>query len=63
MMTTYAIVEGDVIVNVIVWDGATEFVPPTGMQAVQIPANVYTGIGGTYSNGVFTAPPYIGSIL
>lgn len=62
-MTTYAIVENGVIANVIVWDGVAPFTPPSGAAVVQIPDGTYTGVGATYSNGVFGAPPNTGSIL
>ena len=53
----YAVIDGDGnIVNVIVWDGVTEWEPPEGTQAVRCGDNL-CGIGGTYKNGVFTFPP------
>ncbi|WP_157639445.1 hypothetical protein [Burkholderia ubonensis] len=53
----YAIVQNGIVVNMIEWDGVTSWSPPIGMIAVQVPTNAYVGIGSTYSNGVFGAPP------
>ena len=61
-MTTYAIVENGVIANVIVWDGVTEYTSPNGTTLIQIPDGTYTGIGATYSNGVFGPPPQTPSL-
>lgn len=53
----YAIVELDgLISNIVVWDGITEWSPPLGTQAVKCGDNI-CGIGWTYKDGVFTAPP------
>lgn len=62
-MATYAIVEAGVIVNVIVWDGAASFAPPNGATVVDIPDGTYTGVGCTYVNGAFSAPPNTGGII
>ncbi|PRX32252.1 hypothetical protein B0G75_104273 [Paraburkholderia sp. BL18I3N2] len=53
----YALVENGVVVNVIVWDGHSDWQPPNGQTVVQIPDGVYAGIGSTYSNGTFGEPP------
>ncbi|HAJ4481471.1 TPA: tail fiber assembly protein [Escherichia coli] len=53
----YAVIDGDGnIVNVIVWDGVTEWEPPEGTQAVRCGDNLCV-IGGTYKEGVFNVPP------
>ncbi|EEW2264213.1 tail fiber assembly protein [Escherichia coli] len=53
----YAVIDGDGnIVNVIVWDGVTEWEPPEGTHAVRCGDNL-CGIGGTYKEGVFNVPP------
>lgn len=50
MVTTYAIIEEGVVVNVALADGAWPF----GDHAVPCPLNV--GIGHLYADGVFTQP-------
>ena len=51
----YAIISSTgLVVNTIEWDGATFWRPPTGHTAV---ATDESGIGWTYADGVFTAPP------
>lgn len=53
----YAVVNADgLIINIVVWDGVTEWAPPEGTQAVRCGDNL-CGIGGTYKDGVFGAPP------
>lgn len=54
---TFAIVQNGVVVNTIEWDGVAQWTPPAGTQAVQIPDGAYVGIGSTYANGTFSAPP------
>jgi hypothetical protein len=51
----YAVISSTgLVVNTIEWDGATFWRPPTGHTAV---ATTEAGIGWTYANGTFTAPP------
>jgi hypothetical protein len=51
----YAIISSTgLVVNTIEWDGATFWQPPAGHIAV---ATDEAGIGYTYANGTFTAPP------
>ena len=52
----YAIVNaaGDVI-NTIVWNGSN-WQPPAGTTAIQIPVGVEAGIGWSYVDGDFIAP-------
>jgi hypothetical protein len=53
----YAIIENGIVSNIVVWDGQAPWNPPVGANAVQIPDGAYIGIGSTYANGVFSAPP------
>ena len=51
----YAIISSTgLVVNTIEWDGATFWQPPAGYIAV---ATTEAGIGWSYANGTFTAPP------
>ena len=51
----YAIISSTgLVVNTIEWDGATFWQPPAGHIAV---ATTEAGIGWSYANGTFTAPP------
>jgi len=53
----YAVVNADgLIINIVVWDGVTEWEPPEGTQAIRCGDNL-CGIGGTYKDGVFAVPP------
>ncbi|MBB6320601.1 hypothetical protein [Paraburkholderia tropica] len=52
----YAIVENGVVINVIVWDGESEWSAPAGTSAIRIEAGVTAAIGYTYANGIFSAP-------
>lgn len=61
-MANYAIVESGAVTNVIVWDGNADVAaggwePPAGTEAIEIPPDTVVGIGSTYSNGTFSAPP------
>lgn len=53
--STYAIVNSSgEIVNIILWDGQSDWTPPPDCQAIQSDA---AQIGGTYLNGVFSPAP------
>jgi hypothetical protein len=53
MSKTYAVIENNTVVNVVLWDGKSEWSPDNG---VAIPAADGVGIGWSYADGVFTAP-------
>lgn len=53
-MGNYAIVKGQDVINIVVWDGEAEWEPPTGCTAV--PATNDAAIGGTYDGSTFTKP-------
>ncbi len=53
----FAVVDSDgVIVNMVVWDGESEWAPPEGTTAIDA-GESGCGIGWTYKDGVFSAPP------
>jgi hypothetical protein len=58
-MTTYAVIESNQIVNVIVWDGAATYSPVSNQEVVEIstlPAGA--AIGWTRDGGgTWSAPP------
>ncbi|MCK2420152.1 tail fiber assembly protein [Escherichia coli] len=53
MRKTYAVIENNTVVNVVLWDGESEWSPDNG---VAIPAADGVGIGWLYADGAFTAP-------
>lgn len=53
----YALLDNNIIVNVIVLTDESNYTPPEGCELIQIPANTAAGIGWTYTNGQFVAPP------
>lgn len=52
----YALVEAGVVVNVILWDGVSEWIPPANQQPVQIPEGSNIAIGWTYDGATFSPP-------
>lgn len=56
MSNPYALIDaaGNVI-NTILWDSTTPYTPPDGLTVVANPSGA--GIGWTYVNGIFNAPP------
>lgn len=54
MGNIYAIVEGNVVTNIVLWDGAEKWEPA---QGVAHPAPPETGIGWGFLDGEFIAPP------
>ena len=58
MNASYAVIENEMVVNVIVWDGEAEFTVPDNQQLINISdISEQPGIGWVYSDGGFTAPP------
>ena len=57
-MKTYACINQDtnIVENVIVWDGITEYTPEEGHYLVEIPVGVDGGIECIYQNGEFIRP-------
>jgi hypothetical protein len=60
-MNTYAIIDATTttVINIVVWDGLPPWTPPSGCIAVVIPKGSNAGIGWTYVNGEFIAPPEV----
>ena len=57
-MNNYAIIDSaTLVINVVVWDGLPGWTPPDDCSAVGIPKDSSAGIGWTYINGRFIAPP------
>ncbi len=58
-MAIYAVIENNIVVNTIVWDGVSAWMPPDGTTVVIIPDGTVAGIGYTYdaTSKAFTAPP------
>jgi len=52
----YAIIEGGVVINVIMWDGKSSWEPPEGSTVVEIPDGTIVGVGYAYNGTTFTAP-------
>lgn len=44
-----------IVVNIVVWDGSEEWLPPEGMTAVNCGDKPFC-IGGSYRDGEFTPP-------
>ena len=59
-MNTYAIIDAStLVINIVVWDGLPPWTPPDDCIAVAIPKDSSAGIGWTYTNGEFIAPPEV----
>ena len=57
-MNTYAIIDlTGIVINIVVWDGLPPWTPPQNCIAVAIPKDSSAGIGWTYLDGEFIAPP------
>lgn len=57
-MKNYAIIDDtNTVINAVVWDGLPPWTPSQGCMAVAIPKGNSAGIGWTYVNGQFIAPP------
>jgi hypothetical protein len=57
-MNTYAVIDTTTtVINIVIWDGQPPWEPGDGQIAVVIPENSSAGIGWTYVDGGFIAPP------
>lgn len=54
MSNTYAVIENGTVVNVVLWDGESDWSPDIG---IAVPAGDDVGIGWSYKKGKFTPPP------
>jgi len=55
-MKNYAIIDSTgTVINVVLWNGNADWQPPAGCQAVELQGSA--GIGWTFDNGAFIAPP------
>lgn len=52
----YAIIENGIVVNVIVWDGTSEWSPPKGSSVEDITTLPNVGIGWTWDGRSFAEP-------
>lgn len=55
-VSAFAVIENNMVINVILLDRENEWAAPEGCTAVEINEGVVAGIGYLYENGVFTAP-------
>lgn len=53
-ISSYAIVESGIVANVVLWDGTSEWNPPSGAEVVQVPAETLVCIGYTYDGTKFS---------
>lgn len=56
IINTYAVVASGVVTNVILWDGESDWTPPTGSMANLLPAGSQVGVGYTVDGATYTAP-------
>jgi hypothetical protein len=54
-MSKWAIVRGDIVENVIIWDGETPYAAPAGTTLIEL-INKSAAPGHTYVDGDFVAP-------
>lgn len=60
-MKKWAVIDNGKVVNIILWDGESNWKPQEHQTVKEIPAsddgNQVAGIGWEYSGGIFIAPP------
>ena len=49
----WAVIEGDTVVNTVVWDGESAWSPPEGTTLVSLADHRHVGIGWDYVDGEF----------
>lgn len=56
MSSTYAIVENGLVVNIVVWDGNSQWSPELGNA---LPCHSPVSIGWSYDGNEFIQPPFV----
>jgi hypothetical protein len=49
----WAVIDGDLVVNTIVWDGKSDWTPPEATELVSLADHPHVGIGWDYVDGEF----------
>jgi hypothetical protein len=49
----WAVIDGDTVVNTVVWDGESAWSPPAGTTLVSLADHPHVGIGWTFVDGMF----------
>jgi hypothetical protein len=49
----WAVIDGDTVVNTVVWDGQSDWTPPDGTTLVSLADFPHVGIGWDYVDGGF----------
>ena len=58
-MKKYALIDNQNIVrNIVLWDGETEWTPPDGLQPLDV-ENIKCDMGWVYDGSAFTAPEVV----
>jgi hypothetical protein len=56
-MATYALIDNGLVVNIIEWDGQSDWPVPQNQTLQLIPTETFVTLGSTFSNGVFYTSP------
>jgi len=49
----WAVIDGDTVVNSVVWDGVSDWTPPAGTTLVSLAEHPHVGIGWDFVDGDF----------
>ena len=49
----WAVIEGNAVINTVLWDGESKWSPPEGAMLVSLSDHPHVGIGWEYVNGEF----------
>lgn len=55
-VSIYAVIDAGSVVNMVLWDGQTQFDPGEGLSLIKVPAGTDVDIGWTWSGSSFAAP-------
>lgn len=56
-VSVYAVVENGVVSNLVLWDGNSDWTPPTGTSAYALPDGSSVGLGWSTGDGIHYVPP------
>lgn len=55
-MKNYAVIQNNIVTNIIIWDGMATWSPPQGSSLVDLTDTATPDIGSSYDGTTFTPP-------
>jgi hypothetical protein len=57
-ISKYAVIDNGIVVNVVIWDGESDWSSPVGCSIKQLPPDSPVGVGYAFDGSNFAPPVY-----